>query len=60
MSKSHKRRTKKLRRLANARLRTGKTIVRHKLIAGRTGQVHNKKLKSRLVLDDGNVGDCKK
>lgn len=42
-----KRHTRKVRRLANARLRTGKKIVRHMSLSGRTGTVHSKKLKSR-------------
>jgi hypothetical protein len=41
--KAHVRKT---RRLANARLRTGKKIVRHKSLSGRTGTAHSKKRKS--------------
>lgn len=57
---NRQRHTRKRRRLENARLRTGKTIVRHKLISGRTGQVHIKKLKSKLPIkkppgDDGRL-----
>jgi hypothetical protein len=47
MSKGKKFRVKRLRRLANARLRTGKPIVKHQLVSGRTGAVHTKKLRSR-------------
>lgn len=47
MRKAHKAHTRKKRRLDNARLRTGKTIVKHTLIAGRTGTVHAKKLHTK-------------
>jgi len=52
MAKS-KRHGRKVRRLANARLRTGKQIVRHICLSGRTGKAHYKKLKSGYKqLDD--------
>lgn len=41
--------TRKHRRLDAARLRTGKKIVRHKALSGRTGTAHSKKLKTRQV-----------
>lgn len=44
---TRKARVRKVRRLANARLRTGKKIVRHRALSGRTGTAHSKKLKSR-------------
>ena len=46
-STSKTRHTRKRRRLLNARLRTGKQIVRHASKSGRTGTAFAKQLQSR-------------
>jgi hypothetical protein len=44
-------RVRRIRRLANARVRTGKKIVQHKIIGGRTGKIHSTKLKGMKSKD---------
>lgn len=50
------RHVRKHRRLNSARLRTGKQIVRHRCLSGRTGSAHSKKLQT-LIASEIDVGE---
>ena len=57
MKNSTKRRIRRLRRLAVARIRTGKSIVTHKSPSGRTGTIAAKRRGSgRVLILSGGMG----